>query len=205
MEKVCRGSGGRTRSAGRQQQSATLLRQPDPTHNESPAPDRNRFGPRFSRDRGGEKRKNVMPKPQTSRPEIGCSICCTNCCTEGAQEHPKTPKNACMPPTLHNNIRKTESFRNRQVSGSTPLVGSRFHAGSEHSTTRNPFSYPTALSHLCLSCRLSPTKVRRSPFAAQLGFLRDCPAHHSQLRARIGCRSKTIIRLNSRNMGTHQR
>ena len=66
----------------------------------------------------------MTPKPWTSRSEIGWSICCTNCCTEGAQEHPKTPQNAYTPPILHNNIRKTESFRNRQVTSSTLVVGS---------------------------------------------------------------------------------
>ena len=36
----------------------------------------------------------------------------------------KTPQNALLQPLSHNNIRKTESIRNRQVSGSSPLVGS---------------------------------------------------------------------------------
>src|ERR1700730_3114539 len=81
---------------------------------------------RYVRQKMWKKQGLSEGRAKTSRPEIGWSICCTNCCTEGAQEHPKTPKNACVPPTLHNNIRKTESFRNRQVSGSSPLVGSIF-------------------------------------------------------------------------------
>jgi hypothetical protein len=111
-----------------------LLPQLDPTQNEIL---KHRIGNGsvldLAENRGGEKRKNVMPKPQTSRPEIGCSICCTNCCTEGTQEHPKTPQNACTPPTLHDNIRMVGSFRNRQVTSSTLVVGSIFfpavHAG----------------------------------------------------------------------------
>jgi hypothetical protein len=39
-------------------------------------------------------------------------------------ERPKTHQNHFEAPILHNNVRKTESFRNRQVSGSSPLVGS---------------------------------------------------------------------------------
>ena len=36
----------------------------------------------------------------------------------------KTPQNALLQSLSHNNIRKTGSIRNRQVSGSSPLVGS---------------------------------------------------------------------------------
>jgi hypothetical protein len=36
----------------------------------------------------------------------------------------KTPQNALLQTLSHNNIRKTGSIRNRQVSGSSPLVGS---------------------------------------------------------------------------------
>ena len=41
-------------------------------------------------------------------------------------EHPETHKNHFEAPILHNNIRKVGSFRNRQVSGSSPLVGSTY-------------------------------------------------------------------------------
>src|SRR5579863_1446240 len=36
----------------------------------------------------------------------------------------KTPQNTLLQSIPHNNIRKTGSIRNRQVSGSSPLVGS---------------------------------------------------------------------------------
>ncbi len=39
-------------------------------------------------------------------------------------ERPKTHQNHSEPLMFHNNIRKVGSFRNRQVSGSSPLVGS---------------------------------------------------------------------------------
>jgi len=39
-------------------------------------------------------------------------------------ERPKTPRNTPEPPIFHNNIHKAESFRNRQVIGSSPIVGS---------------------------------------------------------------------------------
>jgi hypothetical protein len=39
-------------------------------------------------------------------------------------QRPVTHRNGVEAPILHNNIRKVGSFRNRQVSGSTPLVGS---------------------------------------------------------------------------------
>jgi hypothetical protein len=39
-------------------------------------------------------------------------------------ERPETLQNHSEPPISHNNIRKVGSFRNRQVSGSSPLVGS---------------------------------------------------------------------------------
>jgi hypothetical protein len=39
-------------------------------------------------------------------------------------ERPETHKNHFEAPILHNNIRKVGSFRNRQVSGSSPLAGS---------------------------------------------------------------------------------
>jgi hypothetical protein len=39
-------------------------------------------------------------------------------------ERPETHKNHFEAPLLHNDIRKVGSFRNRQVSGSSPLVGS---------------------------------------------------------------------------------
>src|SRR5437667_6544392 len=71
-----------------------------------------------------EKQKKCDTETQTSRPEIGWSNCCTNCCTLGAQQPPKTPKNALKPPKFHNNIRKTGSFRNREVISSSPIVGS---------------------------------------------------------------------------------
>jgi len=37
---------------------------------------------------------------------------------------PKTHQNDLKAPTIHNNIRKTGSFRNQQVIGSTRIVGS---------------------------------------------------------------------------------
>ena len=41
-------------------------------------------------------------------------------------EPPEMHQNGCITPILHNNIRKVGSFRNRQVVGSTPTLGSRF-------------------------------------------------------------------------------
>ena len=39
-------------------------------------------------------------------------------------ERPETHQYRSQRPIFHNNIRKVGSFRNRQVSGSSPLVGS---------------------------------------------------------------------------------
>jgi hypothetical protein len=39
-------------------------------------------------------------------------------------EPPKTHRNGFRVPTFHSNIRKVASFRNRQVIGSSPIVGS---------------------------------------------------------------------------------
>ena len=41
-------------------------------------------------------------------------------------ERPETPQNDCQLSIIHNNIRRTESFRNRQVASSTLAVGSIF-------------------------------------------------------------------------------
>jgi hypothetical protein len=50
--------------------------------------------------------------------------CCTNCCTIASQNPLNCTKTAAQRLIFHNNIRKVGSFRNRQVSGSSPLVGS---------------------------------------------------------------------------------
>jgi hypothetical protein len=50
--------------------------------------------------------------------------CCTKCCTNPPPEHPKTPLKPLQSPIFTNNIRKVEPFRNRQVIGSSPIVGS---------------------------------------------------------------------------------
>jgi hypothetical protein len=47
-----------------------------------------------------------------------------------------------------------QPIRNRQVSGSSPLVGSRIHAGSKQSDDLEPVFYPKFLSHVSLTCRL---------------------------------------------------
>jgi hypothetical protein len=41
-------------------------------------------------------------------------------------EPPEMHQNGCITPILHNNIGKVGSFRNRQVVGSTPTLGSNF-------------------------------------------------------------------------------
>jgi hypothetical protein len=46
-----------------------------------------------------------------------------------------------------------QPIRNRQVSGSSPLVGSSIHAGSKHSDDSEPVFDPTILFHLSLTCR----------------------------------------------------
>jgi hypothetical protein len=45
---------------------------------------------------------------------------------KGSPECSKTPQNALLQPLSHNNIRKTGSIRNRQVTSSTLVVGSIF-------------------------------------------------------------------------------
>ncbi len=45
----------------------------------------------------------------------------------------KTPQNALQQPLSHNNIRKTGSIRNRQVIGSSPIVGSILSITYNHS------------------------------------------------------------------------
>jgi len=74
-------------------------------------------------DRAAESARELKKSiPQTGIIDI--SECCTNCCTKPPPERPKTPWNAPEPPIFHNNIHKAESFRNRQVIGSSPIVGS---------------------------------------------------------------------------------
>jgi hypothetical protein len=53
---------------------------------------------------------------------------CTNRCTIASQNTPKRARTTLNNIIFHNDIRKIESFRNRQVSGSSPLVGSSFSA-----------------------------------------------------------------------------
>ena len=50
--------------------------------------------------------------------------CCTNRCTMPDRNNPKHTETAAHRPIFHNNIRKVGSFRNRQVIGSSPIVGS---------------------------------------------------------------------------------
>src|SRR5271157_2271636 len=77
------------------------------------------------------------------------SKCCTNCCTNPPPERPKTPRNAPEPPIFHNNIHKAESFRNRPVGGSGPIVGSRF-----------PVVYRQSVHHLLHNC----STLARQPY-----------------------------------------
>src|SRR5271165_7099271 len=77
--------------------------------------------------------------PQTGK--IDTSECCTNCCTNPPPERPKTPWNAPEPPIFNNNIHKAESFRNRQVIGSSPIVGSIF-----------SIAYRPSVHHLLHNC-----------------------------------------------------
>jgi|SRR5271157_119616 len=49
-----------------------------------------------------------------------------NCCTNPPPERPKTTRNTPEPPIFCNNIHEAGSIRNRQVIGSSPIVGSRF-------------------------------------------------------------------------------
>ena len=51
--------------------------------------------------------------------------CGTNCCTIALRNPLKRTK-SYEAPTFHNNTRKVRSFRTRQVSGTSPLVGSSF-------------------------------------------------------------------------------
>ena len=76
-----------------------------------------------AQDRAAESARELKKsRPLTER--IHTSKCCTNCCTNPPPERPKTTRNAPKPPIFHNNIHKAESFRNRQVIGSSPIVGS---------------------------------------------------------------------------------
>ena len=76
-----------------------------------------------AQDRAAESARELKKsRPLTER--IHTSKCCTNCCTNPHPERPKTTRNAPEPPIFHNNIHKAESFRNRQVIGSSPIVGS---------------------------------------------------------------------------------
>ena len=52
-----------------------------------------------------------------------------------------------------------QPIRNRQVSGSSPLVGSRFYADSKHIDYLEPVFYPTILSHVSLTCRFLFTQT----------------------------------------------
>ena len=52
--------------------------------------------------------------------------CCTNCCTIASQNTPKRTRTTLNHIIFHNNIRKVGSFRNRQVTSSTLVVGSIF-------------------------------------------------------------------------------
>jgi hypothetical protein len=56
-----------------------------------------------------------------------------------------------------------QPIRNRQVSGSSPLVGSRFYTGSKHFETWSPLFYPITLSHKSLTCRFlfKPSRALR--------------------------------------------
>ena len=80
-------------------------------------------------DRAAESARELKKsRPQTER--IDTSECCTN----PPPERPKTPRNAPEPPIFHNNIHKAESFRNRQVIGSSPIVGSINSFASQHAS-----------------------------------------------------------------------
>jgi hypothetical protein len=66
-----------------------------------------------------------------------------------------------------------QPIRNRQVSGSSPLVGSNIHQGSKHIDTWNPFSYPISLSHLWLTFEGFITSMGERPEGTTLGRILD--------------------------------
>jgi len=93
-----------------------------------------------AQDRAAESARELKKsRPLTER--IHTSKCCTNCCTNPPPERPKTTRNAPEPPIFHNNIHKAESFRNRQVIGSSLIVASRF-----------PIVYRQSVHHLLHNC-----------------------------------------------------
>src|SRR5271157_6260471 len=79
---------------------------------------------------------------QEDRPEGGLNIseCCTNCCTNPPPERPQTSWYA-PEPIFNNNIRQAGSIRNRQVIGSSPIVGSIF-----------SIAYRQSVHHLLHNC-----------------------------------------------------
>jgi len=72
-------------------------------------------------------------RTKTTRPEIGCSKLLHKLLHTRFPERPKMHQNGSGSLTVHNNIRKVGSFRNRQVIGSSPIVGSMFSYAYQHS------------------------------------------------------------------------
>jgi len=56
------------------------------------------------------------------------------CCTNQPPERPKMPRNTPEASIFHSNIHKAESFRNRQVIGSSPIAGFTKTLGSVRET-----------------------------------------------------------------------
>ena len=79
--------------------------------------------------------------------------CCTNCCTIASQNPLDCTKTAAQRLIFHNNIRKVGSFRNRQVTSSTLVVGSNI-TPILHSARFSPsYSYLNATMGSTLAAR----------------------------------------------------
>src|ERR1019366_9349553 len=103
---------------------------------------------------GNPKRLVVAASPAFSTRSIFLTIrglcdtpqCCTNCCTNPPPERPGTPINPLHSPIFHNNIHKAGSIRNRQVIGSSPIVGSIFSIVHRQSVLRRRCKRPPSAS-----------------------------------------------------------
>src|SRR5271157_926722 len=89
--------------------------------------------------------------PQTGKIDI--PECCTNCCTNPPPERPQTSWYA-PEPIFNNNIRQAGSIRNRQVIGSSPIVGSIF-----STVYRQSVHHP--LHNCCILARQPPVSEMR--------------------------------------------
>ena|SRR5215475_3536731 len=99
---------------------------------------------------------SVLPNRWESGSVLSWKNCCTRCCIKGAQE-PRHASKLKNPTQLHNNTHEVGSLRNRQVIGSSPIVGPR----------HNPFGWARFESRRCIP----------NPVFALCGFGWKCWPH----------------------------